>query len=127
MAKKREKLIVNVPEIRFKIRIGNGAVGPGKISLLQAIESTGSISSAARQCGMNYRRAQYLLETLTEATGSAVVTTVVGGATGGGAQLTATGQALVRTYSKLDQSLKLSAKPELKTLGDLIDRAQPDH
>ena len=120
MVKHREKTNVDKAEIRFKIRIGNGAIGPGKIRLLRLIDSTGSISSAARECNMNYRRAQYLLETLSEAIGRPVVNTTVGGATGGGTGLTATGHALVKTFSTLDQSLKHKAEPELKKLDQLL-------
>ena len=39
------------------------AIGPGKADLLTAIDSTGSISAAARSMGMSYRRAWLLVDT----------------------------------------------------------------
>ena len=35
-------------------------VEPGKIALFKGIRETGSIAAAARQLGMNYKRAWYL-------------------------------------------------------------------
>ncbi|HJN21434.1 MAG TPA: LysR family transcriptional regulator, partial [Alphaproteobacteria bacterium] len=40
------------------------AVGPGKVALLKAIGKTGSISAAARELGMSYRRAWLLCDTM---------------------------------------------------------------
>jgi molybdate transport system regulatory protein len=37
-------------------------IGPGKIAVLEAIRDTGSISEAARQLGMSYRRAWMLVD-----------------------------------------------------------------
>ncbi|MGH8717510.1 MAG: winged helix-turn-helix domain-containing protein, partial [Burkholderiales bacterium] len=37
------------------------AMGPGKADLLEAIERHGSISAAAREMGMSYRRAWMLV------------------------------------------------------------------
>src|SRR5206468_2251573 len=50
-----------------KIRVLIGAVvaiGPGKADLLQAIARTGSISAAAREMRMSYRRAWLLVESM---------------------------------------------------------------
>ncbi len=120
MVKRKGDISVSEPEIRFKVRIGNGAIGPGKIRLLILIAETGSISSAARECGMNYRRAQYLLETMADAIGTPLLNTVVGGYQGGGAQLTAAARALIKTFDDLDTSLNHAAAANLKTLGDLL-------
>jgi len=120
VAKRKANVSVEKPEIRIKVRIGNGAVGPGKVHLLEQISRTGSISSAARECGMNYRRAQYLLETMGDAMGTAVVNTAVGGADGGGAKLTAVGHALVEAFGLLEQSIKCAAKPQLKAIAGLL-------
>ncbi len=55
------------PRVQFRLRITSGddiAVGPGKVDLLEAIASTGSITAAARQLGMSYRRAWLLVDTM---------------------------------------------------------------
>lgn len=42
-----------------------GAVGPGKIRLLELVDETGSISAAGRAMNMSYRRAWLLIDELT--------------------------------------------------------------
>ena len=39
-------------------------MGPGKAELIERIAQTGSISAAAREMGMSYRRAWQLVESL---------------------------------------------------------------
>ena len=51
--------------IRIDLPSGN-RIGPGKIALLEAIRSTGSISAAARSIGMSYRRAWLLVEEINQ-------------------------------------------------------------
>ena len=52
-------------EFRLRIRRGDDiAVGPGKIDLLEAIDTAGSITAAARSLGMSYRRAWLLVDTM---------------------------------------------------------------
>lgn len=49
----------------LKIRIASGnavAMGPGKADLLETIDACGSISSAAKQMHMSYRRAWELVD-----------------------------------------------------------------
>lgn len=120
MPKRKTKTAVEQPELRFKVRIGTDALGPGKIRLLQQIEQSGSISGAARACGMNYRRAQYLLETLNQAVGAPVVETVVGGPTGGGAQLTDSGRRLIDAFQALEQAVKKAASDPLANLAEIV-------
>ena len=43
------------PQVQFRLRIHRGeviAIGPGKVSLLEAIDRTGSISAAGRELGL---------------------------------------------------------------------------
>ena len=67
---------------------GAPAIGPGKAELIERIGRTGSISAAAREMGMSYRRAWQLVEALNAAYRGPVVTTAVGGKRGGGARVT---------------------------------------
>ncbi|MDE2136948.1 MAG: LysR family transcriptional regulator, partial [Gammaproteobacteria bacterium] len=56
------------PAVRFRVDFGrDGSVGPGKIALLEHIGSRGSLSQAARELGMSYRRAWLLLASLNRA------------------------------------------------------------
>src|SRR5260221_5895835 len=67
-----------VPKIR--ILIGEiVAIGPGRADLLGAITRTGSISAAAREMKMSYRRAWLLVEAMNSAFRRPLVETLTGG------------------------------------------------
>jgi molybdate transport system regulatory protein len=88
----------------LKIRLHCGAdvaMGPGKADLLDAIRQTGSISAAARDLGMSYRRAWLLVETMNRCFQEPLVSTLAGGRHGGGARLTASGEQVLRRYREL--------------------------
>jgi molybdate transport system regulatory protein len=78
------------------------AVGPGKIALLEHIETSGSLSEAARKLKMSYRRAWLLLEDLNTSFQQPVAQMSVGGRGGGGASLTPFGSELVASYRALE-------------------------
>ena len=111
--------------IQFRLRITNGtdiAVGPGKVDLLEAIAETGSISAAARELGMSYRRAWLLVDTMNRCFKQPVVTAETGGKQGGGARLTATGVRAVRHYRRIEQSALEAAAGEIRALQRLLRR-----
>jgi molybdate transport system regulatory protein len=84
--------------LRVSIVFESGArIGPGKAKLLESIRDTGSISAAAREMGMSYKRAWLLLDSMNQAFTELVVTAAPGGAGGGGATLTAFGAEVPRT------------------------------
>ena len=89
--------------LRLKIRLPNGSIGPGKVKLLELIESEGSISAAARSLGLTYRRAWHLLDTLNSALSHPVVNASPGGKSGGGAELTEQGQKIVALYREAEK------------------------
>lgn len=88
-------------------------IGPGKADLLEAIERTGSISSAARDLGMSYRRAWLLVDELGRLFKRPLVTTAAGGARGGGAELTDFGRALIAAYRRIEDRAAEAARAEL--------------
>jgi molybdate transport system regulatory protein len=91
------------PVIRFRIEFGRaGAVGPGKIALLERIGQCGSLSQAARELRMSYRRAWQLLRSLNASFREPVALCSKGGRGGGGAQLTTFGRQLISTYRGFD-------------------------
>lgn len=90
---------------RTRIRVLHGAefaIGPGKADLLEAVGATGSISSAARQLRMSYRRAWLLIDTMNQCFRKPVVDTATGGKGGGGAQITEFGRDVVRRYRDME-------------------------
>jgi molybdate transport system regulatory protein len=78
------------------------AMGPGRARLIALIDSTGSISAAAREMGMSYRRAWQLVEAINESFNQPVVTTAVGGKKGGGAVVTDFGKRMVEAYHQME-------------------------
>lgn len=107
------------PKIQFRLRIYRDediALGPGKVALLEAIADTGSISGAARQLGMSYRRAWVLVDEVNRSFNSPSVDTATGGAHGGGAALTRFGNGLVRRYRALERTAHQAAAADIRAL-----------
>ena len=110
-------------KVQFRMRIYRDegiAIGPGKVALLEAIAATGSISAAARQIGMSYRRAWTLVDEMNKALVSPAVTTAAGGSHGGGTALSPTGEALVRHYRAAENAARLATGDEVAALTRLL-------
>jgi molybdate transport system regulatory protein len=74
-----------------------------RIDILQRIEQFGSISQAARSAGLSYKAAWQAIDTLSNLAGVPLVEKVVGGASGGGAKLTADGYKVLEAASALQK------------------------
>jgi molybdate transport system regulatory protein len=84
------------PVVRFRIDLSpDCSIGPGKIDLLEAIRTTGSLRAAARELGYSYRRAWHLLNDLNTMFNKPVTQAKMGS---GGARLTEAGEDLIRCY-----------------------------
>jgi molybdate transport system regulatory protein len=95
------------PIIRFRIDFGpRSCVGPGKIALLEQIERCGSLSEAARNLNMSYRRAWQLLDSLNNCFVEPLAHTTKGGRGGGGATLTLLGERLIHVYRAFDAKIQ---------------------
>lgn len=98
------------PQTHIRIDFsGTCSLGPGKVSLLECVERTGSLSAAARSLGMSYRRAWLLLHSTNEGFSQPVVELSVGGKDGGGARLTEFGQRLVADYRAFEAAVDVIA------------------
>lgn len=98
------------PQTHIRIDFsGTCSLGPGKISLLEVIERTGSLSAAARSLGMSYRRAWLLLHSTNEGFSHPVAELSVGGKDGGGARLTDFGRRLVADYREFEAAVDAMA------------------
>ena len=86
------------PGVRTKLFVANETIGIGKIRLLQLVGETGSISEAARQMGMNYRRAWFLIDSMQSGFADPLLLTERGGKGRGGANLTQLGTELINRY-----------------------------
>jgi molybdate transport system regulatory protein len=101
---------MSLPSVRFRLDFGvDEAVGPGKIALLEQICRGGSLSQAARDLNMSYRRAWQLLDSVNTTFREPVVVTHKGGRGGGGALLTPFGRALIGSYRAFDAEVQVLA------------------
>lgn len=103
-------------EARLRLRVVLGAghrLGPGKIDLLEAIASTGSITAAGKRLGMSYRRAWLLIDEANRMFEKPLVVASAGGPGGGGARLTELGEDLVRAFRRLEERSRAAMIEEL--------------
>jgi len=111
------------PVIRFRIDFAeNSYVGPGKIDLLEAIRDCGSLSQAARDMGMSYRRAWLLIDSFKAAFREPVTLATTGGKGGGGVALTKFGEELVERYRALELEFGLLATRRLRSISSAVTR-----
>jgi molybdate transport system regulatory protein len=111
--------------IEFRLRISKGldiAIGPGKVDLLEAIAATGSITAAAKQLGMSYRRAWMLVDTMNRCFTIPVVEAEAGGRRGGGTHLTPTGAKVLRLYRRIEAKAHKAGAADLAALTELLVR-----
>jgi molybdate transport system regulatory protein len=112
--------------VRFRVDFGKQcSVGLGKIELLEGIVRTGSLSQAAREMHMSYRRAWLLLEDMNTSFDHPVAQASVGGRGGGGVVLTLFGTRLVAAYRQLESSLQPLAGTYLADFGRHIKAGAP--
>ena len=112
-------------ELRLRIDLaGGGAIGPGKIALLEAVAAAGSIAGAARALDMSYRRAWLLIDELNRQFAVPVVESRPGGKAGGGASLTGFGQELVARFRRIEACAQAAAAAELSDLDRLAGEGE---
>ncbi|CAM3408369.1 winged helix-turn-helix domain-containing protein [Paracoccus nototheniae] len=111
------------PRLRIKLRLEYDSpliLGPGKAELLARIARLGSISAAAREMGMSYKRAWTLVEEMNIAFALPVIDSARGGPGGGGARVTETGQQVLTHYRALEALLLEAGAGDLQALNALL-------
>ena len=109
------------PRPRLRVLLGTEiAIGPGKADLLDAIARSGSISAAAREMGMSYRRAWNLVEVMNRSFRNPLVETLTGGSGGGGAQVTELGADDLTRYRTMETKAAVAVAPEMKAFARLM-------
>jgi molybdate transport system regulatory protein len=121
MAKTIKNILKNNPGIRvngslwFETRDGH-FFGPGPVELLERIEETGSISAAAKEMKMSYKKAWELVNTLNAQTTNPVVIPQAGGEKGGGSTITEEAMELIKYHRLLRQRFAAFLEKETQNL-----------
>lgn len=104
-------------DVVLRVNVSTRAyLGPGKISLLEAVGKEGSISAAARSLDMSYRRAWLLVDALNSLFREPVVISATGGKQGGGATLTAFGEELIKRYRHMEEAAAKAVSKDITML-----------
>ena len=113
-----------MPRVKISLIFESGArIGPGKARLLESIRETGSISAAARDMRMSYKRAWVLLDSMNQAFTEPLVAASPGGAGGGGAALTEFGAEVLERYRRIQTLADAQSGDDLDALAR---RARPE-
>lgn len=99
------------------------ALGPGKADLLDAIRRLGTISGAARDLGMSYRRSWLLVEAMNRCFVRPLVKT--SSWRGKGAALTQDGERVLELYRRIETDSLESVKRPLSSLEKLLRKERP--
>jgi len=88
--------------------------------LLERVVTHGSIRSAAVSMGMSYRKAWLLINEMQETFNGAIVTSAVGGAAGGGTELTELGSTLLKIYRRIESRAARAVEADLVALDGMV-------
>jgi len=90
--------------VRVWIEEKEGAfIGMGRLSLLENIKKTGSISSAAKRLNMSYRKAWQLVKDMNARANMPLVDIKLGGNGGGGSTVTKAGEETMKSFYLLQE------------------------
>lgn len=90
---------------------GSGGVifGMGRLKMLEAIERQGSIQAAAKELKMSYRALWGRITATENRIGRQLLTRNIGGASGGGSQLTPFAKILLENYRDIHQRIAMES------------------
>lgn len=80
-------------------------VGLERIALVEAVAELGSISAAAKRLGLSYKGAWDAVQALNNLFDAPLIAAGAGGRSGGGAQVTARGHAVVKAFRDMDREV----------------------
>lgn len=83
---------------------GNILLGEGRVSLIKAIDATGSLSKAAKSLKMSYKKAWSLIDVVNKRAEQPVIIMNTGGKGGGGATLTPYGKSLISAFETINKN-----------------------
>ena len=103
-------------QMSLRIDFDERQLGPGKIRLLELVDTHGSITASAKALDMSYRRGWLLIDELNGMFEQPLVETRPGGRGGGNARLTLLGRAVVQLYRGIEADAHAAAAQRLKEL-----------
>ena len=110
-----------IASAKFRIYFGDEiAMGPGKADLLEAIRASGSISQAAKDLGMSYKRAWNLADTMNRCFREPLIDTATGGGGGGGARLTRFGEKVLAHFRSMEKRTDAAIRADLAAFAALL-------
>lgn len=104
-------------KIRMWIEQDEGAfLGWGRIQLLENIQKTGSITNAAKQMNMSYRKAWELVKKMNEKAQKPLVEKIIGGKNGSGAFLTNEGEKVIEKFHNIEKDIHQFVQDKYKDI-----------
>ncbi|MFO0753709.1 MAG: winged helix-turn-helix domain-containing protein [Thermodesulfovibrionales bacterium] len=106
-------------EIRSKLWIevdGEPVFGRGRRFLLRAIDACGSISQAAKEINISYRKAWSYIKAMEERLGLKLVERQSGGKNGGGALLTQEAREFLEKYEQMERGIEEMVDRKFSTI-----------
>lgn len=91
-------------------------MGIGRLELLTQIQAQGSISKAAQQMGMSYKRAWDLVSSMNAQAARPLVLTQTGGKRGGGTEITEEGQRMIAEFQALQERFQAFMRLEAERM-----------
>lgn len=96
--------------LRLTLRREHPVWGSGTAQLLYGVSQTDSLRAAAKQMGMSYSKAWKIIHEAENGLDIRLLERSVGGAGGGGSQLTKQGERLLSAYVQAENELKIAAE-----------------
>jgi molybdate transport system regulatory protein len=93
---------------------GKPFLGSGRIGLLEGIDKYGSISKAAHEIKMSYKKAWELVESMNSVAEAPLVIKETGGKNGGGSIITDKGKLIIDEFRKLEEKSRIYLEEEIK-------------
>lgn len=96
-------------KVKFKVWLEKDdeiIMGLGREKLLKAIKKHGSISKAAKELGISYKKAWSYIKAMEERLGKKLVETKIGGSGGGGSKLTKEAEKLIKEFDKILETVE---------------------
>ncbi len=95
---------------------GRFFLGKGRVELLKAIDSFGSINAAAKSMQMSYKKAWQTIDDMNSLADEPLVIRTTGGSGGGGTSVTKAGFEAIELYERFESTSRSFLENELKNV-----------